>query len=199
MSSIVSTTVSVNGTIFTTSSGFSSFAPQGQANEIEVTEGNAPGTLISGNLNDTIIGGAGNDTIIGGAGDDFLDGRAGADFILGGAGNDTIKGGAAGVDSDGDPAGDILSGGAGNDLFEFIAIDGGTAETNEFVSGAIDEIVDFNDEGTDRILIRGASDVTYNAQTGLISVNGSEAIDIGDAELSGAPRQIDGTDNWELF
>ena len=185
-------------------------APQGQENIITV-EGDSPISIVGGALNDTITagagdanilagkgddlvnGGIGNDTIQGGDGNDTLNGGIGADLILGGAGNDLIRGGLPGMGADGEPMGDTLQGGAGEDIFEFAQ--------SEFESGAVDEILDFQADGfADLIRIVGVGDgnVSYNPETGIISIDGKEAIDVGtDLDLDISRKE--GTDTWELF
>lgn len=183
---------------------------QGEENIIEV-EGDSPITIIGGSLEDTITAGAGDATIFAGDGDDILQGGIGddvlsggegmdtiyggigADFIFGGAGNDLIRGGLPGMDSNGNPMGDTIRGGAGEDIFEFA--------TAEFESGAVDEIVDFKEDGfEDLIRIFGVTEggVTYDSETGLVSINGQEAIDIG-TDLDIEINRQEGTDTWELF
>ncbi len=185
-------------------------APQGQENIIKV-EGDSPITIVGGALNDTITagagdanilagkgddlieGGIGDDTLQGGDGKDTINGGIGADLILGGAGNDLIRGGLPGMGADGEPMGDTLQGGAGEDIFEFVK--------SEFDSGAVDEILDFQADGfADLIRIVGVGDgnVSYNPETGIISIDGQEAIDVGtDLDLDISRKE--GTDTWELF
>ncbi len=138
--------------------------------------------LIGGAGNDMIDGGAGNDTLKGGLGADVLNGGAGNDMINGGEGNDTLKGGLGA---------DVLNGGAGQDLFEF---------ANDELVGKIDRIIDFENEGTDLIRILGVGDdaVTYNANTGIISVGEQEAINIGKGLEDLQISKQEGTDNWEI-
>ncbi|MGF1587971.1 MAG: calcium-binding protein [Pleurocapsa sp.] len=185
-------------------------AQQGEENIIEV-KGDSPITIFGGSLSDEITTGAGDavifggdgddsiktgigdDIIVGGEGDDIISSGIGADFIFGGAGNDTIRGGLPGIDSDGNPIGDILQGGAGDDVFEFAA--------NEFESGATDKIVDFQADGfADIIRVFGVSDgdVSYDADTGMVSINGKPAIDVGTGLDIEASQKGD-SDTWELF
>ncbi len=65
----------------------------------------------------------GNNTLYGGSGNDTIDGKGGDDLIIGGTGSD------------------ILTGGAGDDLFIWLESD----------SGAVDRILDFNDDSGDLI------------------------------------------------
>ena len=163
-----------------------------EENIIEIT-GDAEVSIIGGNLSDVvntgagdaiiftadgddvIRGGIGDDIIRGGDGDDIIRGGPGADILIGGEGNDVLRGGLGGVDEDGNPMGDTLKGGTGADIFEFSA--------KEFADGAMDEIVDFKaDEFADTIKIFGVGvdgSVTYDAETGMVSINGQEAINIG--------------------
>ncbi|MEM8717737.1 MAG: hypothetical protein AAGE84_00305 [Cyanobacteria bacterium P01_G01_bin.39] len=184
-------------------------AQQGEENIIEV-KGDSPITIFGGSLSDdiktgagdaSIFGGDGNDSIMGGIGDDIIQGgegadiinsSIGADFVFGGAGNDTIIGGMSGG-TEGDPMGDVLSGGDGADLFEFVA--------KEFDSGAVDKIVDFQADGfADSVKIFGVTEgaVTYDPQTGLVSINGQEAIDIGTGLDVDVNKKGD-SNTWELF
>ena len=211
MSSIVS--LEIAGSDFATQivgENLEILGQQGEENIIEV-EGDSPITIVGGALadeitagagdasvfggdgNDTIMGGIGDDVLLGGEGDDMIEGGIGADFIFGGAGNDTITSGLSGEDSDGDPIGDILSGGDGADVFEFAA--------KEFDSGATDEIVDFQADGfADAIRIFGVSEgeVSYDANSGMVSINGKEVIDIGEGLDIEAQQQGD-SDTWELY
>ena len=185
-------------------------APQGQENIITV-KGDSPITITGGALNDTITTGAGDATINAGKGDDLVKGGIGddtiqgmegqdtiyggigADLILGGAGDDVIRGGLPGQGANGEPMGDTLQGGAGDDIFEFAK--------GEFSSGAVDKILDFQADGfADLIKIVGVGDgnVSYNPETGIVSIDGKEAIDIGtDLDLDISKKEDTGT--WELF
>lgn len=158
-----------------------------------ITAGAGDATLLGGDGNDLLKGGIGDDVLIGGEGNDAINGGIGADLILGGAGNDVIRSGLPGTDSDGDPMGDTLRGGAGEDIFEFAK--------SEFESGAVDEIVDFQADGFAdfmRIFGVGDGDVSYNSETGIVSIDGQEAIDVGtDLDLDISRKE--GTDTWELF
>lgn len=156
----------------------------------KVTLDKGDGTVLGQDGNDLIEGGMGDDIISGGDGNDTLMGGVGADFIFGGEGNDVINSGLPAADADEHSVGDVLKGGAGNDIFEF------TAE--EFESGAMDQIVDFRD-GKDSIKITGVSNrVTYNSNTGIVSIDGDDAIDIGKGLDDIEPtKQDDGS--WEIF
>jgi len=56
-----------------------------------------------------------------------------------------------------------------NLVFEFFA--------NQFVSGDFDILLDF-EQGKDSIVIVGSTDVSYDAFTGLLSVDGSEVASV---------------------
>lgn len=123
--------------------------------------------ISSGDGNDGVFGGGGNDIIRSGNGDDVLIGGAGNDILDGGAGDDNLFGGAGT---------DILEGGEGADTFIFDLDDG----------PAIDIITDFT-SGEDTIFIQStgvgssapsSSAVTYDATTGLVSVNGQAFIQL---------------------
>ncbi|MDJ0595782.1 MAG: calcium-binding protein [Pleurocapsa sp. MO_226.B13] len=161
-----------------------------------ITTGAGDAAVFTGDGEDVITGGTGDDIFRGGEGDDVIRGGLGADIIIGGAGNDILRGGRGGVDADGNPMGDILKGGSGDDIFEFAA--------SEFEDGSMDEIVDFKADGfADTIKIFGVGSteegaVTYDADTGMVSINGQEAIDIGmnqDVEF----KTNEDNDTWELF
>ena len=139
--------------------------------------------IFAGPGDDMVMGGNGNDILRGGTGDDVLHGELGDDTIIGEMGNDTIRGGIGS---------DLLKGSEGDDVFEFAA--------TEFAGGAMDEIVDFQEDGyADVIKIFGSAGTTvdYDANTGVVSVDGTEAIKI-DPNLEIEATQ-NGNDTWELF
>jgi Ca2+-binding RTX toxin-like protein len=151
--------------------------------------------LNAGHGNDALRGGVGHDILDAGLGDDTLDGGDGNDSIAGGDGNDSIVGGAGHDTLRGGPGADMMTGGDGNDLFAFVA--------QELASDTMDHITDFQGEGTgtDRISIVGVGDMemTYDAETGMVSIDGLEALDIG-KDLKGIEmKNIEGTDNWEIM
>ncbi|MEL6579861.1 MAG: hypothetical protein AAFQ14_08915 [Cyanobacteria bacterium J06621_12] len=166
-------------------------SPQDEENIIEVLSNDGESgtslTIIGGALDDSIdLGVAGGSTALGLDGDDMIMGGMGADLLDGGEGNDTLKGGMGA---------DLLKGGAGNDIFEFL--------TSDFKADEIDQIFDFQtgdgEDIVDTIKIMGVSDsVSYDSDTGLLSVDGEEAIQIGKG-LDVDVNQIEGTDNWEVF
>ena len=178
----------------------------------EITTGAGDAIIFGGGGDDIITTGNGNDVVRGGDGDDMLVSGNGADVLLGGAGNDILRSGKAAMDEDGnsmailnekgqivenDPEsayGDVLKGGTGDDIFQFNAA--------EFEDGVVDKIVDFKDDGfadTIKIFNVGADGkVSYDNETGIVSVNGNKAIDIG------AGKEVDFKDNedgdtWDLF
>ncbi|MCF2515414.1 Ig-like domain-containing protein, partial [Sphingomonas sp. G124] len=66
----------------------------GGANNDNLSDGSALGTLVGGLNNDTLNGNAGNDLLIGGDGNDTLSGGDGNDILRGGLGNnDSMNGG----------------------------------------------------------------------------------------------------------
>ncbi len=156
----------------------------------EITTGAGDATIFTADGDDIIQGGIGDDIFRGGDGDDTIWGGLGADILIGGDGNDVLRGGLGGVDEDGNPEGDTLKGGAGEDIFEFAASELGTG---------VDKIVDFQADGfEDKIRIFGVGEegsVTYNPETGLVSINGQEAIDIG----TGLDIDPEDDDSFELL
>ena len=166
----------------------------GGALQDTIKAGVGDATIVGGDGDDLIIGGEGDDVLIGGEGDDEIFGGPGADIILGGAGQDIINSGMPGMDSQSNPMGDTLKGGMGEDVFEFVA--------DEFSSGAVDEILDFKADGmADIINIMGVGDdstVSYDAETGMVTIDGDSAIDIGTG-MDVTVSKNDDTDTWELF
>ncbi|MEL7077844.1 MAG: calcium-binding protein [Cyanobacteria bacterium J06631_6] len=165
---------------------------QQQENVIEVKpSGDGPEftsvTIIGGSQDDSIdLGVAGSSTALGLDGNDLILGGTGNDLLDGGEGDDTLVGGMGA---------DALKGGMGMDVFEFFASD--------FMVDEIDQVLDFEgkdgEDIVDTIKIMGVSDsVSYDSETGLVSVDGEEAIQIGKG-LDVDVNQIEGTDNWEVF
>lgn len=95
------------------------------------------------------------DTITGDSGANVLDGRLGNDSLDGGLGLDTLIGG-AGFDS--------LKGGDGSDTFKFFAA--GDMPVTDFASGhavvRLEQIVDFQDAGTNQDMIDFSNIHTFN-------------------------------------
>jgi Ca2+-binding RTX toxin-like protein len=148
--------------------------------------------LNAGLGDDALSGGVGHDILDAGLGDDAIDGNDGNDMIKGGAGNDSIAGGAGHDTLRGGPGEDMMTGGTGNDLFAFVA--------EELASGTMDHITDFQGEGTDRISVVGVGgmEMSYDAETGMVSLDGQEALEIGQG-LDVEMKNIEGTDNWEIM
>jgi Ca2+-binding RTX toxin-like protein len=149
--------------------------------------------LKAGAGNDKMRGGTGNDLLDGGAGNDLLEGNDGDDVLKGGPGDDSLDGGAGNDTIRGGAGKDFFFGGAGNDLFAFVA--------KELEAANLDKIEDFQQDGADKISIVGAGDsvVSYDAQTGMISIDGQEAINIGAGLDELEVNKIQGTDNWEIM
>jgi Ca2+-binding RTX toxin-like protein len=175
---------------------------QGKAGADNLLGGMGDDKLDGGEDNDILKAGAGNDLLDGGAGNDLLDGGAGNDKLNGNDGDDVLKGGPGDDIFDGGAGNDTLRGGAGkdnffggagNDLFAFVA--------QELEAANMDKIEDFQADGADKISIVGAGDsvVSYDAQTGMISIDGQEAIDIGAGIEDLEVNKIQGTDNWEIM
>ena len=172
-----------------------------QENKIEI-RGDAPVGIVGGNLMDTITTGAGDAVVFAGDGDDIINGGSGDDILRGGNGNDNIKGfvgddfisGGEGDDViRGGFGSDVLNGDAGDDVFEFAISELGTG---------VDQIEDFKADGdADMIKIFDGTgeigSVEYNDQTGIVSINGTEAIDIGEDQDITIQENNQGT--WELF
>ena len=131
--------------------------------------------LIGTENPDVIIGGNQDDFLFGLDESDIIDGDlGGSDFLNGGSGNDVISGLGA----------DTLIGGSGNDSFIFV-----------FPTSGVDEIptiVDFV-VGEDSLGILGINqgdNADYNRDTGIISVNGQDIVDVG-RELPLSDRNLD--------
>lgn len=159
-----------------------------------ITTGAGDASVFTGDGADMITGGTGDDIIRGGEGDDIIRGGLGADIILGGAGDDVLRSGFGGMDEDGNPIGDTIKGGSGDDIFEFAI--------SEFEDGSMDKITDFKaGMDADTIKIYGVGEdgtVTYDPTSGMVSINGQEAIDIGEGQDVGFKTNED-NDTWELF
>lgn len=179
----------------------------GGSSEDKIITGAGDANVYTGDGNDEIIGGNGSDIIRGGEGDDVILGGLGNDVLLGGEGNDILRGGMGAMSDTPDPVtsstedggmsiADILKGGSGADIFEFSA--------SEFQDGVIDKIVDFKEDGfADSIKVFGVGadgNVTYDSDTGIVSVNGNAAIDIGAGQnISFKQNEFEGDVNWELL
>ena len=181
-----------------------------------VGTGAGDATVYTAEGDDEITAGTGHDILRGGEGNDEIYGGPGADVLLGGAGDDTLRGGLPGIDKDGNlnpildeegnpilnedgslKLGDTLKGGSGNDCFEF------AASEFEPIDGEIivDKIVDFQEDGFDDIIkifgVGENSTVAYDAETGFVTIDGNEVIDIGE----GLSIEVEKNENdtWELF
>ena len=118
--------------------------------------------------NDVASGENETDIISSGDGDDNIQGAGGNDFLFAGAGDDIVRGDAGDDVVVGQEGSDVAIGGTGSDIFEFFA--------SQFTSGETDVILDFMTDD-DAIVIVGSTDVTYDAVSGLVSVDGVEVIE----------------------
>ena len=121
--------------------------------------------LLFPDTNDVAVGGDEVDIISGGAGVDNIMGAEGTDFMFGGTGDDIVRGGEGDDVVVGNEGSDVLISGGGSDIYEFFA--------DQFIEGDLDVILDFEID-QDAIVVIGSTDVNYNAQTGLVSVDGLE-------------------------
>jgi Ca2+-binding RTX toxin-like protein len=206
MSTIISPDNTVSLLETTTPGG--GFAVVGQPDEENIIEikGDAPVAIIGGSKGDMITTGAGDANIFTGGGDDIINGGSADDIFRGGEGNDSIRGGVGndiiqgGFGNDtlnGGFGNDTLKGGFGDDIFEF--------SSSEYKQGSLDKIQDFKANGfADKIKIFGVADdssITYNRQTGFISMDDQQIIDVGknlNIQID-APGEEDQTNTWELF
>lgn len=125
--------------------------------------------LIFPETNDVGTGGDGTDVLQGNEGDDNLQGAAGNDFVFGSAGDDIVRGDAGDDVVVGGAGSDIAIGGTGTDIFEFFDF--------QFEEGDTDLIRDFEVEN-DSVIIVGTTDVSFDDASGIVSVDGVEAISI---------------------
>ncbi|MEQ8654390.1 MAG: calcium-binding protein [Kiloniellales bacterium] len=137
--------------------------------------GSGADMLFGDEGDDSITGGAEDDALWGGKGSDVLHGEGGADTLYGGSAADTLGGGAGNdilVGGDGD---DRINGSAGNDT-----VYGGEGDDTVFVDTLGDLVVEFEGQGTDRVI---ADMMAYtlgpNIEEGVL------ANDAGDALLRG--------------
>ncbi|NEO98786.1 MAG: calcium-binding protein [Symploca sp. SIO2E9] len=128
--------------------------------------------FLFGESDDVSVGGNQTDKLDGGAGDDHLAGFGGNDLLLGGLGDDVLQGDLGNDIIIGNQGSDLIYGGQGRDVFKFFA--------NEFIEGELDVVLDF-EQGLDSLIIIGSADVTYESNSGLLSVDGTEVavIDTG--------------------
>ena len=125
--------------------------------------------LIFSDTNDVAVGGDEVDIISAGGGDDNIMGAEGTDFMFGGMGDDIVRGGAGDDVVVGNEGSDVLISGEGSDIYEFFA--------DQFVEGDVDVILDFEID-RDSLVFIGSTEVAYNDQTGLVSVDGTEVISL---------------------
>ncbi len=121
--------------------------------------------LIFEDTNDVATGGDEVDVLSAGGGDDNIQGAEGDDFVFGGLGDDIARGGKGDDVIVGGEGSDVLISGEGSDIYEFFA--------DQFVEGDLDTILDF-EAGSDAIVVVGSTDASYEASSGLLSVDGLE-------------------------
>ena len=124
-------------------------------------------TLSGGTGNDLIEGRNGTDVINGGDGNDQLYGSLGDDFINGGAGNDILFG-SYGTNH--------LTGGAGDDTF--IVRKGSFAYLDDFGLNGSDQITVWL-ETLDATAATGSHTTSYDAATGILTVDGTPVAQLG--------------------
>ncbi len=119
--------------------------------------------VFGSNFGDTITGDNGINKIFGDDGNDSIDGAGGRDNIRGGTGNDTLDGG-AGTDG--------LRGDAGNDVFVFMA------------GNALDNVLDFDDFGNDRVDLSSFGFTSYTDVQAIMGQVGDHVrIDLGGSDV----------------
>jgi Ca2+-binding RTX toxin-like protein len=147
------------------SSGSSDYSVTGLAVDVATflgsTASQARAYMLSGN--DTVHGSDYNDLLNGYAGADTIYGYGGNDTLYGGAGNDTLYGGAGN---------DVLAGGLNTDTMV-----GGIGDDIYYVSHSSDRIVEYANEGTDKLiasgsytLAAGVSVQTLTAEAGTVAI-----------------------------
>ncbi|MGF1515896.1 MAG: hypothetical protein ACFB5Z_19665 [Elainellaceae cyanobacterium] len=115
--------------------------------------------------NDVAVGGDGLDVIMGEGGDDNLQGAKGTDFVFGGLGDDIVRGGLGDDVVVGNEGSDLLISGGGSDVYEFFA--------DQFLEGDLDILLDF-EAGEDQVVVVGSTDVSYDALSGFLNVDGTD-------------------------
>lgn len=118
------------------------------------------------NTGDVATGGDGTDIVQGNGGDDNLQGAAGNDFVFGNDGDDIVRGDEGDDVVVGGKGSDVLLSGSGTDVYEFFA--------DQVIEGEFDLIRDF-ELGADSIVVVGSTNVDYDAQSGILSIDGIEA------------------------
>jgi|GEM_PF-2797824 len=114
------------------------------------------------NTSDVATGGNGTDIVQGNGGDDNLQGAGGNDFVFGNDGDDILRGDEGDDVVVGGKGSDVLLSGPGTDVYEFFA--------DQVVEGDFDLIRDF-ELGSDSIVVVGSTNVDYNAQSGILSID----------------------------
>ena len=144
-----------------------------QTEFVEVQEGQsilvvAADTNIIGlpDTSDVATGGDGTDIVQGNGGDDNLQGAAGNDFVFGNDGDDIVRGDEGDDVVVGGRGSDVLLSGPGTDVYEFFA--------DQVIEGEFDLIRDF-ELGADTIVVVGSTNVDYDSQSGILSIDGIEA------------------------
>ncbi|NEN94294.1 MAG: calcium-binding protein [Moorea sp. SIO3I7] len=140
-------------------------SPQEGGGVFAVGQEDQTNIFIFGDGNDVAAGGDEVDILMAGAGDDNIMGAGGTDFVFGGLGDDIVRGGLGDDVVVGNEGSDVLISGGGSDIYEFFA--------DQFLEGDLDIILDF-EVGSDAIVVVGSTDVSYDAFTGFLSVDGSE-------------------------
>ncbi|HJS79979.1 MAG TPA: hypothetical protein VJ748_05100, partial [Vitreimonas sp.] len=134
-----------------------------------------PGPNIEPNyaaLHNAVFGAA--DSFTGSAGDDLIMGYGGADTINGGAGSDEIYGEAHPFSSDAAPAaGDTLNGEGGNDVLY-----GGAG--NDTLTGGV------GNDAFNWVVGDGRDTISGGADFDIVSLTGSAAADVADANWNGS-------------
>lgn len=115
---------------------------------------------------DVATGGNGTDIVQGNGGDDNLQGAAGNDFVFGNDGDDIVRGDEGDDVVVGGRGSDVLLSGPGTDVYEFFA--------DQVIEGEFDLIRDF-ELGSDSIVVVGSTNVEYDNQSGILSIDGIEA------------------------
>ncbi len=124
-----------------------------------------PAELHGTDDNDVLYGGAGDDLVFGYEGRNHLSGEAGDDILIGGSGIDIF----ASSEQVGDYAASLLGadtmiGGLGDDYY--------------FIDNIGDVIVEYSDEGTDRVITEISFDLGLDGQNAeMLSLSGTEDID----------------------
>lgn len=123
--------------------------------------GSIENLTLLGNSNVSGIGNASGNILTGNSGSNLLLGNGGADTLLGAGGNDTLFGGGGADRLVGGAGRDFLTGDDGSDFFVFLA-------RGDSPSGAgRDVIIDFQDDGADRIDLAAIFDGTLTYRQAL--------------------------------